>query len=985
MGGSSRAAAAAAAAAAGATLPDMKRRRECSIAAQRDADCEGDLAMDTQNNDNNNDNNGSSSSTTTPKWQETTEASFGGIVAIRFAQPIAFDTEGVATSTASGFIVDAQRGIILTNRHVVGAGPFVGEAIMHDHEVVAVEALYRDPIHDFGFLRFDPAKVKYMKLVEIPLAPERARVGIDVRIIGNDAGEKLSILVGSISRVDRNTPDYGYMTYNDLNTFYIQSAASLKGGSSGSPVIDIDGWAVGLQAGGRTDEATNFFLPLDRAKRALELIQQGRPVLRGSIQTRFLYRPFDEAQKLGLPEETEALVRRMRPSDIGMLVVETVLPEGPGALAGLEEGDILVRINGEIVTHFVQLEEAFDSSIGRTVVLTVCRGGETIEAPVAVQDMHALTPSRLVTFGGCTANNLSYQLAYTYTLPLRGVFVAAVGSFLPNCDENEGIIIDRIDNVPIRNIDDLIEALRTLPNNEPVTVVVYSVSNIHRKRFDTIVASHAWSKIRVYTRNDATGLWDCEQVAACPRAVSVAPVDVRIPALTDPRAGPAAALSRSLVSVSCWMPKSYDGALASLTRDYGAIVDAARGLVVVSRRTVALAICNITVTIAGSLTLPGRLRFMHPTHNFAIVQYDPQRIGLSNIHEAELSPRALTQGDSARFVTFSGQGTPLFISTAVSDMADIQIDQSFPPCWRAINMESVQFESRLVSEFRFGLAADDDGRVTAFWIPFADAQGNTFSGGLPARAVRPALEALQRGEEPRLRLLNIEVASIALSVARAAGLSAARLSEVQRASTTRNTLFQIENAELLSRARGVLRPLDIIIAINGKLMLNIEDLAPQYTNEVLDLVVLRDKQEVAVRVETTEYNGGTSKLVVWCGATFQAPHAAAQLQTSKAPSGVYCTSVYFGSPADVYALQSTVWVTHVNGVETPDIDAFERVVRTCPDNTYARVKTVSFDLEPAVMSIKTCYHYWPTSSLVKDPLAESGWRSNEVPKQQQHP
>ncbi|KAJ2767242.1 hypothetical protein IWQ56_003407, partial [Coemansia nantahalensis] len=508
-----------------------------------------------------------------PRWQKTTEAAFGGIVAIRATQPMAFDTDDVAAAVATGFIVDAARGIILTNRHVVGVGPFVGEAIMHDHEVVKVQAIYRDPIHDFGFLQFDPAKIKYMKLVEIPLAPERAKVGIDVRIIGNDAGEKLSILVGSISRVDRNAPFYGYMTYNDLNTFYIQSAAFLSGGSSGSPVIDIDGYAVALQAGGRSEEATNFFLPLDRAKRALELIQKGEPVLRGSIQTRFLYRPFDEAQKLGLPEKTEALVRSVRPNDIGMLIVETVLPEGPGACAGLEEGDILLRINGDIVTHFVQLEEFFDNGIGSPLTLTVCRGGETIEATATVQDMHSLAPSRLVSFGGCTANNLSYQLAYTYTLPLRGVFLASTGMFLPSSSNNEGIIVDRIDNEPVNNIDDFVAALRKLPNNEPVVVVTHNVGNVHKRSSNTVVVSHAWSKIRIYTRNDHTGVWDRERVEPDPRPANVAPVDVKVAALSDPRAGPSGALCRAMVSVSVRLPVPYDGACGLLYIDYGAVVD----------------------------------------------------------------------------------------------------------------------------------------------------------------------------------------------------------------------------------------------------------------------------------------------------------------------------------------------------------------------------------------------------------------------------
>lgn len=64
------------------------------------------------------------------------------------------------------------------------SGPFVGEAIFQDHEEVDVHPIYRDPIHDFGFLRFDPSKIKYMKLHEIPLAPHLAQVGLEIRVVG---------------------------------------------------------------------------------------------------------------------------------------------------------------------------------------------------------------------------------------------------------------------------------------------------------------------------------------------------------------------------------------------------------------------------------------------------------------------------------------------------------------------------------------------------------------------------------------------------------------------------------------------------------------------------------------------------------------------------------------------------------------------------------------------------------------------------------
>ncbi|CAM0944558.1 unnamed protein product [Alopecurus aequalis] len=458
------------------------------------------------------------SSVTAEDWRRALSRVVPAVAVLRTTAPRAFDTEVAGASYATGFVVDKPRGIILTNRHVVKPGPVVAEAMFVNREEIPVYPLYRDPVHDFGFFRYDPGAIKFLKYDEIPLDPEAASVGLEIRVVGNDSGEKVSILAGTLARLDREAPYYKKDGYNDFNTFYMQAASGTKGGSSGSPVVDCQGRAVALNAGSKSSSSSAFFLPLERVVRALNLIRdcwdafgiksESVYIPRGTLQ----HKGFEETRRLGLRNETEQMVRLVSPTgETGMLVVDSVVPEGP-AHKHLEPGDVLVRINGEVVTQFLAMETLLDDSVSREIDLQIERGGTPSTLKLKVEDLHSITPNHFLEVSGAVIHPLSYQQARNFRFKCGLVYVAEAGYMLSRASVPRHSIIKKFAGEDIENLDDLIAVISKLSRGARVPLEYVKYTDRYRNKSVLVtVDQHGWyAPPQLYTRNDATGLWSAK-------------------------------------------------------------------------------------------------------------------------------------------------------------------------------------------------------------------------------------------------------------------------------------------------------------------------------------------------------------------------------------------------------------------------------------------------------------------------------------------
>jgi Do/DeqQ family serine protease len=261
-------------------------------------------------------------------------------------------------------IVDARKGYIVTNRHVIENASEITVTLLDNRRVTA-SVVGSDEGTDIAVLR-----VQEPHLTEMPLGDSaHLEVGDWVVAIGNPFGLQHTVTVGIVSALGRTGINpHGYEDF-------IQTDASINPGNSGGALVNVEGELIGINSAILASEnggniGIGFAIPVNMVKAVMQQLITYGAVKRGALGIKLGDLSVERAESLGLVNSRGVLV-------------DEVAHGSPAERAGIKPGDIVVSINGMALESATQLRNAIALlRVGQTVELRVWHKG--VIRPVAV-------------------------------------------------------------------------------------------------------------------------------------------------------------------------------------------------------------------------------------------------------------------------------------------------------------------------------------------------------------------------------------------------------------------------------------------------------------------------------------------------------------------------------------------------------------------------------------------------------------------------
>ncbi len=364
-------------------------------------------------------------------------------------------------SIGSGVIVDARKGYIITNHHVVdNAGEIYVK--LEDRRELEAELVGSDPKTDIAVL-----KVKASGLVDVPFADSRSvKVGDYTIAIGNPFGLGHTVTQGIVSAKGREFR--GGSNYED----FVQTDASINPGNSGGALVNSKGELIGINSAIMSRSGGNngigFAVPARMAKSVMEQLIENGEVRRGRIG-------------VAIQDITPDLRDAMKLSTSSGALVSSVSDDSPAEKAGLAEGDIIVGFNGDDIMDASDIRNAVGYvQPGQRADITYLRGGKRrttkIDVEAFKEERESLTAEAaedipaMESFSGATLTEIPDDVKPRGGKD--GIYVSAVegGSKAYRAGLRKGDIIREVNRDKVTSISDFEQALENKSGPMALTV-----------------------------------------------------------------------------------------------------------------------------------------------------------------------------------------------------------------------------------------------------------------------------------------------------------------------------------------------------------------------------------------------------------------------------------------------------------------------------------------------------------------------------------
>lgn len=295
--------------------------------------------------------------------------------------PNEFRQEQPFKGLGSGVIIDASKGYIVTNNHVIQDADNI-QIRLKDGRTFKAKKLGSDPQSDIALLQ-----IEAKNLIQVPLAnSDKIRVGDFAIAVGNPFGLEQTVTSGIISALGR-----GGLGIEGLEDF-IQTDAAINSGNSGGALLNLKGELIGINTAILGPNGGNigigFAIPTNMMKNLVDQIVEYGEVRPGSLGIRGGDVTADLTEAMNLKVSRGAWVNE-------------VIPDSPASKAGLKSGDVVISMDGNRISNFNELRAKVATlGAGKTTKLGILRDGKertisvtlgsTAETAVAANEMHPM-------------------------------------------------------------------------------------------------------------------------------------------------------------------------------------------------------------------------------------------------------------------------------------------------------------------------------------------------------------------------------------------------------------------------------------------------------------------------------------------------------------------------------------------------------------------------------------------------------------------